>query len=261
MKKLLLILGLIITFSNQVEARPIQGGIAINQYGISIGSNEYRNYLDVNHQPTYEKVWVPAPTDRTGQYARLYHLQTYAIRLYSSHVGRSNAVVEIDGKVVGKFRIQPQSSVTIERSRNNPKKFTFVRNGTPEFFDADLNGVAVDKRGLIKVTFYPEKFDRYTSENERIEAPGLSSKDQTENYAPKSGGTGLSGMSDQNFVDAPEINVDHNKKVTIYLRLIEDFSYDHNRLENQVNEHRYRHIVPLESQESNTSKFPEPVER
>lgn len=133
------------------------------------------------------------------------HLETYAIRLSSTFSGNSDAVVVIDGKNVGTFRVKPNSVRVLERGPKSPGKFTFIKNGSKEFFDTQLDHVKSQDLGTVKVIFYPEKLRR------RKNSP----------TKPETTGTGISGNSDQTFKNVPNIVRNNRKRTEIVLHLEE----------------------------------------
>ena len=209
---------LILTVSIQAQenSQPIRGGLRIGDYSASIGVQLGNN-------------WVSNPSDDRG-YISMNHLQVYEIRLGSSFYGLSDAKIEIDGKEVGVFRIKSNQAVVIERNVKDRGRFTFLRNGTQEYFNAGLDRVSSANRGLIKVVFYPQRINyRNIEPNNLPHETGLPSS-----FDLKSGGTGLSGMSNQDFQDAINIERDYSKTTTIYLRLIEATRYQTSEPSNEI---------------------------
>lgn len=137
------------------------------------------------------------------------HAQQYKLRLsnYNPHL-RCDAKVEIDGKVVGYFRIGAYSSITIERPTNEHGIFTFYRHGSIEAKSAGLSGA--NHEGLITVTFEHEEIMKF---RKMSLSPGVS-------RARKTGGTGLSGHSDNEYVDAGNIQLDKQTRTLIETRLV-----------------------------------------
>lgn len=135
------------------------------------------------------------------------HSQKYKIRLvnYDPNL-RCNAKVEIDGKVVGNFRIEANNSITIERPHNDTGQFTFYRHGTPEAKKANLLNNQLD--GFIVVSFVPEEL-----EVRKIDVSYCLKSSRT-------GGTGLSGQSTDKYKLAEKIEVNNKKTVAIKTRLL-----------------------------------------
>lgn len=137
------------------------------------------------------------------------HGQQYKLRLsnYNPHL-RCDATVEIDGKVVGYFRIGAYSSITIERPTNDYGIFTFYRHGSSEAEHAGLTGT--NNEGLITVTFVHEQIDNFVNKSFRRDA----------SFCRTTGGTGLSGHSDDKYVDAGNMSLDQQTRTLIQTRLV-----------------------------------------
>lgn len=90
------------------------------------------------------------------KYYTLPHNKDYAVRMINNSDLRVNAVLKIDGEIMGKWRINTFSEILIERPTHNNRKFTFVRDNS---WQADMAGVksGSSKNGLVEVTFIPEK--------------------------------------------------------------------------------------------------------
>ena len=186
-------------------------------------------------------VRIPEGLEIPGGYVEVQHCQRYRLVLGNRHSVRCDARVEIDGKHVGTWRIEPNGSITLERPVHDTGHFTFYQVGTKEAMQAALDSNDPNL-GLVKVTFTPEKRQewvaptntywirsdqpweyvlQYSSENPR----GI--KEITSCYAmmnsgptSRAGGTGLSGTSNQKFSDASCIVYDYTQQTVIHLRLI-----------------------------------------
>ncbi len=80
----------------------------------------------------------------------------YRIRLKNSGAPKCDAVVTIDGKNMGKFRINSYSHMVLERPADVERRFTFFVGGS----DGSKQGGYQPKErnnGLIEVVFKPEK--------------------------------------------------------------------------------------------------------
>ncbi|MBC8141849.1 MAG: hypothetical protein H7Y38_10465 [Armatimonadetes bacterium] len=202
-------------------------------------------------------VIVPEGNETRDGYVELPHAGRYSLRLVNDSALRCDALVETDGKEVGKWRVEANSFIILERPVNDTGYFTFYVAGTSEAKEAGI--VRHNDLGLLKVTFTPEKKpipltglanrrydagsplgglqqDQYFSDPQAEEAdmPVFSRSrgdgEPTGGFvegapapAPlrRAGGTGLSGRSDQTFVSASPIDYDENNQVTIHLRLVE----------------------------------------
>lgn len=191
-------------------------------------------------------------------YVEMNHGETYEIVLRNNHNVCCDAIVEIDGKEVGNFRINPNSNFFIERPVNEQKLFTFYQLGTRESRKTGLDKICREDIGLIKVTFKPEKkiknnsyqqdngtwFDKDATKYIFIKEDKdysnnyndfyYAQTDEHSCYIPRSisigdtismnntcaGGTGLSGHSSQKFITASSISYDIDKITEINLRLV-----------------------------------------
>lgn len=177
--------------------------------------------------------------------------QTYKLKLGNQNCARCDATVTIDGEKAGVWRIEPFSTITIERPVNVNRRFTFVKEISPEAYSA---GVAVGNynNGVITVKFDPEKQTR-TSWKSPVMHPGINENEcyfqdstlrttkicsnkqsfsATNNYNTygnkefASGATVLGEHSGQKFVDvSPIYDVDIDKATSISLRLVVDDYY------------------------------------
>lgn len=122
-----------------------------------------------------------------------------------------NVDITIDGKEIGKFRVDAFSTINIKRPVHEDGQFTFYRHGSAEANLIGLNGKDVE--GEIKVVFYPEI---------RIEdrVSSLKNSELILEDSFFSGGTGLTGRSGQQFQDAASIHEDITNAITIKARLV-----------------------------------------
>jgi hypothetical protein len=88
-------------------------------------------------------------------YVAMKHNTKYAVQLSNFSDLQCDAEVEIDGKVVGVWRVQSKDRIIIERPVHDTGCFTFYKIGTREAKKAEL--VSSGKLGLISVLFKPEK--------------------------------------------------------------------------------------------------------
>ena len=197
-------------------------------------------------------VRVPEGTEIAGGYVEINHGTQYTLRLRNGWYSRKcDAKVMIDGKHVGTWRIPSGESIVIERPVHDTGRFTYYKSGTKDAKDAGLNSVDADDLGLIQVVFTPEKqFYWYTYPAPAVLPPNPTYVYYTDStYKPSSstssntvttrsstvrrasvdwsnakrlssGGTGLSGESDQHFGVANSIEHDHSTETTISLRLV-----------------------------------------
>lgn len=185
---------------------------------------------------------IPEGKETDGGYVVLSHGQHYSLRVRSDWEGDSDVEISIDGDSVGGWRLEPGITYRIERSVNDPGKFTFYVAETGE---AKMAGIVKnDSTGLISARFLPEKVApkptiRFMPGDNTLNAaaptpddsglglgaamPGFSShvKLPSPPSGALAGGTGLSGFSEQTFGEAARvIKHDLEAAVTINLRLI-----------------------------------------
>ena len=150
-------------------------------------------------------VSIPEGRSSGDGYVQLEHGTVYTISLSNSGPHPCDAELSIDGGPVGVWRVDPRSTINLERPVDDTGRFTFYNAGTQEARLAAVpNG---PNAGLVTVVFRPGKYVKL--------APVLCS-------APVRvpGGTGLSGMSHQEFNDADELEHFDGQEITINLRLV-----------------------------------------
>lgn len=194
------------------------------------------------------EVRIPRGDERASGYVDMTHGQVYALELRNHADKRCDADVVIDGKLVGRFRLEARDTLNLERPADEAKCFTFYQSGSAEARAAEISRVAAEDRGLISVTFRPErdpvvrsatrfgKHNRSLTENAlRWKSRGVGGQslgsdwDQPTNgsitFAASSfnsavdGITGLSGSSDQRFTTVNDLKYDESGSCTIHLRL------------------------------------------
>lgn len=200
------------------------------------------------------RVTILEGINRPDGYVEMSHGQKYTISLHNSANKRAAADIWIDGKNIGTFRLNSSQTLTLEHPSKDNGQFTFYKDGTREALAAELDKVSKSDRGLIMVIFKPEKitedieyeleyplypvygsyiqYPTYNSVQDKskeseIRSFGItnmssfsqqSKLDVSKDFG--SGGTGLSGSSNQKFKSVPKLNYDQDAFVTISLRLI-----------------------------------------
>jgi len=199
----------------------VKGGISHGDYELTIGNHE--KSLMPNQYGGYSEVtlWNAAASDDEG-YVYMPHMRQYEVRLKSKAGVRSDAKVVIDGKEVGVFRVEPNQTIVIERSLGDTARFTFIQKQTREYFAAKLDQVESGKLGLISVTFTPERgYGQSVPANKpKIESPKRVAEEGPLKTSARSGGTGLTGQSNQQFNYVQGIQYDQGRQVTLHLRLV-----------------------------------------
>ncbi len=176
------------------------------------------------------------PTESDNGYVYMAHGETYSLFLMNANHLRCEAEVSIDGELVGVYRLS--STLTIERPPQSNKQFTFFASNTPEAQATQLGCVDKDKLGVVSVKFVPEKTKLTIAPSCLDEAyrgcvlirPVCFDHDIYRGYettkSSSSGGTGLSGHSDQQFQTVAGLDRDENNTTTLELRLIHDSSVE-----------------------------------
>jgi len=121
-----------------------------NGFSIEIIANVVRENIPSN--PTNE-VPVEKVVYKNSNYYSLPENTVYKIKLGNYNFMRVDAHVWIDGVKVGVWRINPESSVTIDKPATNNNKFVITKRGTVGMFN-QMNSF---ENGLVKVQFVPEQ--------------------------------------------------------------------------------------------------------
>lgn len=206
------------------------------------------------------------------------HNKEYAVRMINNSDLRVNALLKIDGEVMGRWRINKYSDILIERPAHQNRKFTFVRESS---WQADMGGVnkGSDKNGLVEVTFTPEVrtiwtansrneddsdsyyqlnesrsrssksnfFDSATPQSANIRSVlPMNNSISTNSYS--TGATVLGNDSSQKFSDASYMIEDVSRAVTKRVRLI-------------VSEHRNPYVSIKRDVREYDDPIPPPVRR
>jgi len=169
------------------------------------------------------KVTIPQGTETNDGYVKMVHGVQYTINLGNRTDVDADAIVTVDGKPQGKFRVHRQGSITLERPIHDTGHFTCYKLDSPEGRDAQLN-VGSDL-GLITVEFKPARHIEkvYTPDpflkTMEVEGPPLTYGGGMKGITRSAAGTGLSGTSSQKFHTVPDLDYDESQKTTIHLRL------------------------------------------
>lgn len=102
-------------------------------------------------------VRVPEGVEETDGYVVLKHGQEFSIMLRNDTEDRCDAEVEVEGKYIGTFRVDPKKGITLTRPADDTGKFVFFKKGSKEFNKVHGGDVSFDTQGLVTVTFRPEK--------------------------------------------------------------------------------------------------------
>lgn len=194
-------------------------------------------------------VMIPEGKERETGHVVLEHGTQYRLRLGNHHHRRCDALVLIDGKEIGMFRVNAGSSVTLECSALDKGKFTFFKADSKEGEQVGSILVATSDRGLVQVTFKVEKKQNphqgmtYDTATLRSRGPGGQSMVGSDyptptsyegemktcggiltpqNFGMAAGVTGLTGQSNQSFYEVPNLDYDPAEETVISLRLVAD---------------------------------------
>lgn len=150
-----------------------------------------------------------------GGYVQMQHNTEYKLHLLNSGSEDADATITIDGTDVGTFRIAKHSRAIIGRPVHAQRNFLFLKAGTSEAQQAGLQ--VNNSLGLITVKFIPAKKEEFV-----LLGPKYLSYNPTRGgmKGASAGGTGLGSTSDQSFVNASRLELDHSRAVTLHLRLI-----------------------------------------
>jgi len=201
-------------------------------------------------------VRVPEGTEKESGYVELNHGKQYTLVLRNSRGVSCDAEVTIDGKPIGSFRIDANSSITLERPPNEDKRFTFYKADTGDAQESGQADIVADSYGLVQVAFKAEKANLYfwhdgtwpkpwgepiayqhtwttyttpsyspvVAHNVMRSTLSDSPSGQVEILSTTDGGTagitGLSGHSDQEFVTVCSMDYDESYTTTISIRLV-----------------------------------------
>jgi hypothetical protein len=192
---------------------------------------------------------IPEGQETHSGYVEMRHGKQYSIQLRNDRDVPCDAKVSVDGKEIGVWRIYAKSGILLERPAEDTGRFTFYELGTDEAVKAKLHSVKPNDLGLVQVLFtpmrnwtmtvsYPPNYyhpsDPYyykpwpsddngtaaTTNSFPVTLTAMNCSPGGTKPQASSGGTGLSGHSQQAFSPVGEIALDHSQATTITLRLI-----------------------------------------
>lgn len=186
----------------------------------------------------------PGTEDETG-YVEMSHNTQYRIVIGNAWSTRAIATLEIDGKFINRYVVQPFNRIELETNESNGGKFTFLAKGTPEFLTAELQYVSEQMQGVITCSIAPEKFvqpvvsqevssgstvrgihQSYSMGGSMDAGPTIQSSLRSIKGTSSiegqslSGGTGLTGQSDQRFQTVASFPLNESERTILNLRLI-----------------------------------------
>lgn len=105
-------------------------------------------------------VRVVGGKELAGGYVEMDHGAIYKLQLRNTHDRRCDVLIDIDGKRVGGWRIEPHEIAVLERPINERGMFTFYRVDSVEGDQIGLDSLPINDRGLVQVTFNLEEIKR-----------------------------------------------------------------------------------------------------
>jgi hypothetical protein len=156
----------------------------------------------------------------------LRHGEEYKIKIENHHKNlRANASVSVDGKNIGYFRINADSSLTLERPADRDRRLTFYKRGTKEALKGGLESNNAEQ-GILRVTIEKEKESSATQQivvtKQRschsCDGPG----DDVVDCSFSMGGTALGGTSSQRFLSASKMRTADRVIIIRALMVVDD---------------------------------------
>lgn len=103
---------------------------------------------------------IPEGVEGGSGHVTMQHNQVYTLNMINhDHSRRCDAIVVVDGKRIGGYRLNCGEAMRLECPSNEEKgRFTFLREDSKEAAEANVGGIANPNRGLITVEFRPERY-------------------------------------------------------------------------------------------------------
>jgi hypothetical protein len=166
------------------------------------------------------------------------HQTEYSLRLTNNSDTDCDAVVTIDGRPVGTFRVLQYSQSVIERPASEHRKFLFLKEHS---YEAEMAGVRSGRlaNGLVTVIFNPEKRETvwrgpcgltgpsgpvtFTKSHGQVGNEFYSLSTNSADFSTSAGATVLGDHSNQEYNTVRSLNkIDHTRGQTIQFRLVVD---------------------------------------
>lgn len=183
----------------------------------------YLNGYSVKIAPYYGERSI---TEGNAGYVSIEHGQQYKIQLRNRRAPRCDAVVFIDGKHVGTWRLNGHApAIILEHPADDQGKFTAYLTASSDGAQAGLTAGQVEN-GLVQVTFRPERPEPVYAPEPGVKSvswPSASIESSSRSFSTAGSaemGTGLSGNSGQHYGSAGHIEYESGAEVVISLRLI-----------------------------------------
>lgn len=124
---------------SSIYANPYNQTIKINGFGLGIAAG----------------VPVKKILRQGATYFSMPDLTEYKLLLSNDNMTRCDVTVYIDDRDIGTWRLNPHSSISVERPANISKKFVLIKEGTNIAYQSGIG--TYDTNGLVKAVFKPEK--------------------------------------------------------------------------------------------------------
>jgi hypothetical protein len=199
--------------------------INVGEFGVTILSDHVRKVHKNGHE-----------------YIALKHNSEYSLKLSNHSHNRCDTSVIIDGRSVGKFRIDPYSTIHIERPATHKRKFVFLEENSGDAYRAGITEGRY-ANGAVSVTFYPEKEEyrmcrcndcysgsadmgfnnSLTHRSYSLDSKSASNFNYMSVNSLSAGATALGDRSSQLFTSvSPLKEIDYSGKRTIAFRMVVD---------------------------------------
>jgi hypothetical protein len=172
------------------------------------------------------------------------HCEEYKIKISNDSSRRADATIYIDGKNVGKFRLEMYDHIVIERPSDKNKKFTFFAIDSIEGVKCDLKNTGMI--GTIKVVIGVEEIKKLLS---------IAPKEAGHIRSCRKGGTGLGQKSSQQFSIVNELITDDDEIVLeAYMQLSDQIDHERRIRELERKESEKRRILERKESERREQK-------
>jgi hypothetical protein len=193
---------------------------------------------------------IPEGRERGSGHVEIEHGKQYTLKLFNHNWNvAADVEITVDGKPIGGYRLKRGGGINLERSYLDQRRFTAYHGGTADAQAAGADKIGAGEFGTIVARFRPEKrvapqptqtvrkmggTTETCADAAHVSAAGPDVMmglcglcDQEEKTSGgittrgmKPAMTGLSGHSDQEFVEVPELDYDLAAEVVITLRLV-----------------------------------------
>jgi len=183
--------------------------IISNGFSMGIIANNLSVYGDKSGEIPLEKIVY-----KNSHFYSLPENSEYKIKLGNNNFMRVDAHVWIDGIKIGVWRINPESSIIIDKTTKGNKKFILMKEGTQDAIVAGIRSGAFDN-GLITVKFIPEKLQpayeikpNYSYHDDPTEYPYLCDK-YTDTVTPSTSSNRFCAMNTLGYLKHTDNSLSH----------------------------------------------------